>query len=264
MIDQSVLAQKLAAIVGGSPIEAVGAVPVFVSDEQKRLINTEVSQIDFSSPDIQEDIKEFKKKIERHLSVVQTTVEELYDTNFPMMGYDLVLSGSSLYSIYHNLPPNDYDFYSMSSNGKALLYALLQKLHLKNEPSAEELVNDKKYSTGFDESGKIITDNAITLKSYNKKGQLQFIHRNVFQFEQENFDFVHCTPSYMLDTSKLKISPLQYYAIKNKKLMIHNPPDGEIHAYRRDKFIARGMMPFGFSYSATTTNRSQSLEATFY
>jgi len=168
-----------------------------------------------------------KKKIKDHLSVG-------FD-NFPdvlrlLLKQDCILSGSSISSIYHNEEVKDYDFWlkPASFNGADAI-----RKNITEKYSDAILDISEKYGDG-NKPEPCVTANAITFKN-----KFQLITLGDYHSERKNFDFLHCTPYYDLDTDKFYISERQFQAIRDKKLIIHSETR-EIKQYRIEKFKQRG------------------------
>ena len=168
-----------------------------------------------------------KKKIKDHLSVGFDNFPDVLRLLFKQ---DCILSGSSISSIYHNEPVKDYDFWlkpGSFSNADAIRKNITEKY-----PDAILDISST-YGDGIGVAP-CVTANAITFKN-----KFQLITLGDFVSERKNFDFLHCTPYYDLDTDKFYISERQFDAIKRKKLIRHSVTR-EIHHYRISKFKERG------------------------
>ena len=171
-----------------------------------------------------------KKKVREHLNLA-------FD-NFPdvlrlLLKKDCILSGSSISSIYHNEQPKDYDFWLKDYAFKT---AEALKANIVERYSSAILDIADNYGQPGAKGAPVpcVTPNAITFKN---KFQLIFI--GDYHSERKNFDFLHCTPYYDLDTEKFYISERQYYAIRDKKLIIHSKTR-TLSDYRIQKFMSRG------------------------
>lgn len=145
-------------------------------------------------------------------------------------GKDIYVSGGCFASLLQGGTPNDYDVYfrtekSMNSVKNVFVNILKDDIEDVSENYREFLGKD----------GKLITENAITLKN---KFQLILKHYGEPEILRKTFDFVHCMPYYDNQEDKLYISRFQYDAIVNKKLIMNDgntfPP------HRMDKFKKRG------------------------
>ena len=171
-----------------------------------------------------------KKKVREHLNLA-------FD-NFPdvlrlLLKKDCILSGSSISSIYHNEQPKDYDFWLKDYAFKT---AEALKANIVERYSSAILDIADNYGQPGAKGAPVpcVTPNAITFKN---KFQLIFI--GDYHSERKNFDFLHCTPYYDLNTDKFYISERQYYAIRDKKLIIHSKTR-TLSDYRIQKFMSRG------------------------
>lgn len=168
-----------------------------------------------------------KKKIKDHLSV---GFDNFPDVLRVLLKQDCILSGSSISSIYHNEPVKDYDFWlkKLSFNGADAI-----RKNITEKYSDAILCISDKYGDGS-KSEPCVTANAITFKN-----KFQLITLGDYHSERKNFDFLHCTPYYDLDSDKFYISERQFDAIKRKKLIRHSETR-EIQQYRIQKFKERG------------------------
>lgn len=168
-----------------------------------------------------------KLKIRDHLNLA-------YE-DFPLMlqlllKQDCILSGSSISSIYHNEPVNDYDFWLKDT---AFIRAdNIRKMIVESHSDAILNISDK-YGDG-NSNVPCVTANAITFKN-----KFQLITLGDYQSERKNFDFLHCTPYYDLEIDKFYISERQLDAISRKKLIRHSETR-QIQPYRIEKFKKRG------------------------
>jgi hypothetical protein len=138
------------------------------------------------------------------------------------------LTGGAIASILQGEQPKDLDFYFYSQGAMNEWREHL----LKNDQYIADVKENYKLSLGQD--GKMITANAITMKSGHS-----FITRfcGDREFVKKSFDYAHCCADYDPWTEKLRISPLQYWCIKNKVLMVNNQDN--VTQWREDKFINR-------------------------
>jgi hypothetical protein len=84
--------------------------------------------------------------------------------------------------------------------------------------------------------GKLITAHATTFDN-----DIQVITMATSEF-RDTFDFIHCMPWYDIKTGKLHISPAQYEAIKNKKLVLNPKAKKKPTARRVEKYVERGWL----------------------
>ena len=171
-----------------------------------------------------------KKKVREHLNLA-------FD-NFPdvlrlLLKKDCILSGSSISSIYHNEQPKDYDFWLKDYAFKT---AEALKANIVERYSSAILDIADNYGQPGAKGAPVpcVTPNAITFKN---KFQLIFI--GDYHSERKNFDFLHCTPYFDLNTDKFYISERQFRAIRDKKLIIHSKTR-TLSDYRIQKFMSRG------------------------
>lgn len=171
-----------------------------------------------------------KKKIKTHLNLA---VQDIPDVLRLLIKKDCILSGSSISSIYHNETVKDYDFWLKDyafKTAEAIRDNIVEKysdaiLHISDnygQPGAKGAL------------APCVTPNAITFKN-----KFQLITLGDYHSERKNFDFLHCTPYYDLDTDKFYISERQFYAIRDKILIIHSKTR-KVSDYRIQKFTGRG------------------------
>lgn len=168
-----------------------------------------------------------KHKIKTQLNVA---FDKFPDVLRLLIQKDCILSGSSISSIYHNEPVKDYDFWMKPGPFSAA--DAIRKNITEGYSDAILCISDK-YSHE-NNSTPCVTANAITFKN-----KFQLITLGDYHSERKNFDFLHCTPYYDLDTDKFYISERQFDAIKRKKLIRHSETR-EIKQYRIEKFKERG------------------------
>ena len=157
---------------------------------------------------------------------------EQYKNIYPGLPWvSIFLSGGAICSILRNEQVNDFDFYFKTELSRKVAIetlTLLYKLYIKEY--------DPKYAALTNQSGKLITDNAITMVD-----GAQFITCMHGQPEEikKSFDYLHCCPHYYIDTAQLFISKSQYDAIMNKKL-VYCDPVRLAKPFRQEKFMSRG------------------------
>jgi hypothetical protein len=122
-----------------------------------------------------------------------------------------MLAGGSISSIYYGEPVNDFDLWLKDLSKMEELRKLITEyvgngVPLEEQPYAEAFVD-----------GKIETHRAITLSN-----RLQYIIYIDYLTAKSTFDYVHCQANYDLKTETLYLSPRQFYAIKNKKLIVND------------------------------------------
>jgi hypothetical protein len=173
-------------------------------------------------------IQEVKRKIQSHIVGIW-----MCDMNYSKgLKLDKInLSGGVIASLLQGETPKDWDFYfedQMSCEN--FEYFIL------NDVRKDEVADvNEKYSDFIGKDGKMITANSITMKDGNS-----FITKYYGDINhvKKHFDFLHCTPHYSLKEEKLYISPRQYDACVNKKLIVNNPK--VIKKHRVIKFKERG------------------------
>ena len=176
-------------------------------------------------------------------TVKQTLIQKIYDpntglrfapfsngnTSFAGIAMsDLFLSGGAIASLLQGDEPKDLDIYSHVSLDGLFRTKLI----------ADYFDDIADITDAYGESevdGKIITPNAITMKS-----GVQFILMQSGTPAQikKTFDFVHCTPHFSFADNKLYISKKQYDACVNKKLIVNNHT--AVRNRRIEKFKQRG------------------------
>lgn len=142
----------------------------------------------------------------------------------------MILTGGAIASLLQGESPKDWDFYftdelSMTKMRDHLV--LTQTQYIKDV--------DPAYQESVGVNGKLITANAITMKTGASFITMMYGTPKVIK---STFDFVHCTPHYSLADGKLYISESQYDCCVNKKLVVNNA--SAVKQKRIDKFVARG------------------------
>lgn len=143
---------------------------------------------------------------------------------------DMFLSGGAIASIIQGQHPNDWDVYFANAEAQKAVIDLF----IADQPD-EIAVIDEKYRELSGSDGKMITENAMTLKN-----KIQFIikHNGTPDEVRETFDFVHCKPYYHFGKDQLFISREQFDLCRDKKLKINNMKAQTI--WRQSKFEKRG------------------------
>lgn len=151
---------------------------------------------------------------------------------------NIFISGGCIASLLQGEKVNDYDLYFKTEvvmNDIKMIYT---------KTSLKEQVEDvsENYREALGEDGKLITENAITLKNGIQLITKHFGHPDKLR---KTFDYVHCMPYYDFSDDKLYISRQQYDAIINKKLIWNmTETDGafpKINGHFRElKFKKRG------------------------
>lgn len=142
---------------------------------------------------------------------------------------DVFLSGGAIGSILRGEAPKDWDFYFRNEKSMNIF-----KQHLMMYPDRIMKV-DEKYKEMLGVDGKMITANAITMD--DGSSFITMMHGEPSNLVKQ-FDYVHCTPYFSLETAKLYISEKQYHACVNKKLIVNNK--SAVKPYRTEKFKDRG------------------------
>ena len=171
-----------------------------------------------------------KKKIKAHLNVAS---ENLPDVLRLLIKKDCILSGSSISSIYHNEQPKDYDFWLKDYAFKTA-EAIRDNIVEKYSDAILDISDNYGQPGAKGAPTPCVTPNAITFKN-----KFQLITLGDYHSERKNFDFLHCTPYYDLHTDKFYISERQFYAIRDKILIIHSEKR-QLKDYRIQKFKERG------------------------
>ena len=122
-----------------------------------------------------------------------------------------MLAGGSISSLYYGEKVNDFDLWlkdlsKMEELRKLVTEYIGNGVPLDETPYAEAFVD-----------GKIETPRAITLSN-----RLQYIIYVDYLTAKSVFDYVHCQINYDLKTETLYMSPRQFHAIFNKKLIIND------------------------------------------
>lgn len=141
----------------------------------------------------------------------------------------MFLAGGAIASLLQAQEPKDWDLYFNTSED---MTSLVIHLNAYNSDIADI---DEKYRETYGLDGKMITNKAITMKNGCSFITMQYGSPESIK---ATFDYLHATPHYNLKEDKLYISPAQYDACVNKKLIVHNR--NEVKEYRRSKFIERG------------------------
>jgi hypothetical protein len=172
--------------------------------------------------------RSLKKKIEEHL---KRLYDQLPSGLVDAFNRRCILSGSSISSMYHGEEPKDYDLW-ISGSGPFLHERSYLEALIKN--SYDNYVAEYSQEYGGVMTGKVITENAITMKN-----KLQLITIENYRDARKNFDFIHCMPYYDLPQKTLFISEQQMDIIDKKKL-VRNPGGRVPLEWRIEKFKNRG------------------------
>lgn len=122
-----------------------------------------------------------------------------------------MLAGGSISSIYYGEKVNDFDLWLKDLSKMEELRKLTTEYIGKGVP-----LDETPYAEAFVD-GKIETPRAITLSN-----RLQYIIYVDYLTAKSTFDYVHCQTNYDLKTETLYMSPRQFHAIINKKLIVND------------------------------------------
>lgn len=125
---------------------------------------------------------------------------------------NIFISGGCIASLLQGEKVNDYDLYFKTETVMNDIRMIYTKTSLKDQ--IEDVSENYREALGTD--GKLITENAITLKNGVQLITKHFGHPDKLR---KTFDYVHCMPYYDFAEDKLYISRVQYDAIINKKLI---------------------------------------------
>ena len=153
---------------------------------------------------------------------------------------NIFVSGGCIASLIQGEKVNDYDLYFKNEDVMNDIKMIYTKTSLKEQ--VEDVSENYREVLGQD--GKLITENAITLKN-----GVQLIMRHFGSPEEvrKTFDYVHCMPYYDFAEDKLYISRIQYDAIIWKKLVVNQQMSSNLAHFQKltafsrvDKFKKRG------------------------
>lgn len=180
---------------------------------------------EFTLSDI-ERIRTTKQELVNRLQTFWMTTEKVGSSK------SWFVSGGCIGSLLRGEEVNDIDVYFFSQAEAERVTRLFTQDDSYMHEVAE--YNDK-YRDVPNPGGKLITENAITLKS-----GVQIITKHYGYPEQirATFDFAHCTPYFDSRDQKLYISKQQYDLNMNKILLVNNSSTFGIH--RENKFIGKG------------------------
>lgn len=184
-------------------------------------------------------IKSVKEMIKIETESFLNQLSEFYSIGvFEDTVKSIFISGGCIASLLQGEKVNDYDLYFKNEDVMKDIKMIYTKTSLK------EQVQDvsENYREVFGEDGKLITENAITLKNGVQLITKHFGHPDKLR---KTFDYVHCMPYYDFEEDKLYISRVQYDAIINKKLIWNmTETDGAFPKiaghFREFKFKKRG------------------------
>lgn len=171
-----------------------------------------------------------KSSIRSHLKEFNMTLKK-FGTN---MEQSYFVSGGCIGSLIRGEKVNDYDVYFFNQ----FMADPIVRLYTEDEAYKDDVEDiNEKYREEIHTkiTGKLITENAITLKN-----KIQLITKHYGQPDEirSTFDFVHCMPYYDSRDDKLYMSYEQYQLIVGKKLKINCKETFTKH--REEKFLNRG------------------------
>lgn len=144
------------------------------------------------------------------------------------------LSGSAISSIYHNVKPNDFDFYfhhkSTLENFSDLIRSYDGFMNAVADWNAYENDNDIP----------IVPNKAVTQRAITFKNDIQMITMATLSECRVTFDFLHCMPYYDYYTDTLYISQRQWWNIHSKTLEVNLKRTTPVSQDRLNKFFSRG------------------------
>lgn len=143
------------------------------------------------------------------------------------------VSGGCIGSFLRGEEVNDYDVYFFDGTRARIVVSLYMNDDSYKNEVAE--VNEKYRDIIPNVDGKLITENAITLK--NKTQLITKLYGEPAEV-RKTFDFVHCMPYYDSRDDKLYISREQYNLNLAKKMKVNN--NDALSSHRQAKFIERG------------------------
>ena len=173
------------------------------------------------------NILQTKVHLKKALEELDMTLKKL------ALDHDYFVSGGCIGSLLRKEVPNDYDVYFITEKaGKVVANLYTNDLSYQNEV---ELVNENYRDASNLPDGRLITENAITLKT---KVQLITKHYGSPDQIRKTFDFIHCLPWYDPALDKLYISKQQYDLCVAKKLLVNNIDS--VTSHRKNKFFDKG------------------------
>ena len=143
---------------------------------------------------------------------------------------DIVIAGGFFASVLNVEPPNDTDVFILNNNVNKFSYLIYT-----NEPDPSGSV----WSVRSD-GGAYLKNPRIKSLALNKDTKVQYILTDYKDRKEllTDFDFVHCTTSYVPPEDKLYITREAYDCIMKKEL--RNNKKDEPAMWRKDKFVNRG------------------------
>ena len=173
-----------------------------------------------------EHIEHVKARIRQD---VKTYMSERY---IALPWTSMYLSGGAICSHILSERINDFDFYFKNDTDRQIAIDVLLRMY---QDRIKEY--DPQYNTGSIQSGKLITDNAVTMIDGAQFITCQFGHPAEVKL---SFDYLHCCPHYDIVSDTLYISKSQYNAIMHKKLVLNLNRTEPAPKFREDKFLKRG------------------------
>jgi hypothetical protein len=168
-----------------------------------------------------------KESIIRH--VVEMSSQPWMEQTTAIDWNNVYLTGGAIASLLQGEVPKDWDFYCQDMT---TMYAIRDML-LRHKDKIKDV--DEKYKEFYGEDGKMITSQAVTMD--DNSSFITMVTMPASQMKM-TFDYLHCTPHYHLVTKTLHISPAQYKAAVEKKLVVNNP--NTVKEWRTQKFLQRG------------------------
>jgi hypothetical protein len=168
-----------------------------------------------------------KNKIVRHFE--DMIIQPWFNSNIAIDWKKFYLTGGAIASLLQGSEPKDWDIYCSSV---IEMESVMKMLLASKEHIADVAQN---YIEAYGTDGKMITNNAITMK--DGSSFIILLTKPASDLKQ-TFDYLHCTPHYDIVDRKLYISRAQYDAIVNKKLVVNN--DSMVKEWRTQKFLKRG------------------------
>jgi hypothetical protein len=178
---------------------------------------------------------------------------------------DIIVAGGAFTSLYHAESVNDIDVFILNSNKNLfhdLIFGKPGRWTVKHKS-----VDEGDIDTGTDYDQDEYPENpAVLATAKNNRNNIQYIltsHKSR-QDLINDFDYLHCTPSYEPVTGKLYITPETWTAVSNKILIVNNKDNKSFKLkkdYRSKKFFNRGFkMPFGYDDGTTSDELNQRQE----
>ena len=154
-----------------------------------------------------------------NIIIAKAKLQEVFLNKMSVMPIDIrsmtksfFISGGCIGSFLRNEPSNDIDIWCTDDNVIQLIKASAKK-------NIDYVKDTNKKYISCEVEGKLITGNAITFAN-----DLQIITMASGTPKEivAHFDYLHCTPWYMVHKNALHITSAQYDACMNKKLVVNN------------------------------------------